>query len=595
MKNPFVKLIKEIISTISTLIDNNKWELRNKLLIDEDIVSFVAKENIELFMDRDAQDRGEIPFGESLSYEDSDINKYLTQRGDEDYDLVNTKNKEIANKTIEAIKYIDKNIEGFKANTHNKSLRKDIKEIAVVFSMLSWKTLKRKMDINATIELLKREGKPVNEALLGYVKIFIPQLKGVSSKDLKAILLKEERLPHSKIEGNIIEYPKAVYSKGKKSSFTDGNYVVYKSDEGEELARIGSSYGYFEAFDENIFRGVMSFLTRVNDKYVCIFSDYQLLKRLGLSIKSGKNYKRLQEAKDKVSTLDISITKFRTDKDKNKALEGYPLFKARYLSKSGKKKAQKENNPLNFNYFILNDEFTGSIAKKYLFYYDLRDYQKIGKDTAKRIWEYIEKKRGNKLAYMENLRGFCRKIPIEIEKLNKARALIKKDLDILRDRGHIKDYNFDAFGNIVIHFSNKRKRYYRQESFVGEQAKLFLELIAAGIMEHTARGLIQGYNNTIIRFQLGVLPYRNVVDKAGALINSIKGNWTAPSNYAKAKDRERKKEKESLIKQPKSVNKDGQKQIKGLLDRLTDKMGERGTTGTIVLDHIAKERREKED
>jgi hypothetical protein len=387
----------------------------------------------------------------------------------------------------------------------------------------------------------------------------------------------------NKLVGNFFEYPKAIYSKGKKCSFTDGNYITYTNEKGEERWRIGSEHGYLRAFDEMILRGIFSFLTEVNNEYVCIFSDYQLLKRLSLDANTAINYRRLRKSKNKISALDMTLTEFLTEKGRRTTLECYPLFKKCYLSKMRKR---RKKSPLHLNFLVLNDLFAFSIAGKYFFYYDLQEYRAIGKPTAQRIWEYLEKKRIRikKFTYTENFEVFCRKIPIETERLYQARALIKKNLSLLREKGLIKGFNFDGHGNVVIHFDKRKRRYVERKQFIGAEERLFLDIVEYGVSDDVAKELISKYDDKDIRFQLDVLPYRSAKHKEKALTESVKGNLPAPKNYAEKKEKylaEKKKRGELIAAAKSSIETE---RIQKIIDELKDKIAVVGATGSSFLD-----------
>lgn len=587
-------LFAEVVGMLKTLTDNAKTPpLKYPLEVYMKLMPSLAWINIMLLMEKEAQKEGRLPKGEMIKVTYEQSLDFLHTRGDEPFDLVRSTRQKIAEDIFKALIFTDDRLDSYK-NYCKNSLNKEKSDEDIIKAMQGdlaefmkglWALYVRRRNLDEIIEYLKSEGKPLDEANLGFLKLSVPEFNGLSVKDIKKLLSKEQRIQHSHMEGNLIEYPKAIYSKGKQSRFVEGNYVVCRNNGGEEIARIGSAYGHLEAFDENILRGVMSFLREVNGKYVCVFSDYQLLKALGLPTNAGIYYKKLQEAKKKVGTLDISITKFyaKTDEENHKPIEGYPLFKSRFLSQSNKR---KEENPLNFNYFVLNDLFNTSIANKYLFYYDLRDYKEIGKPTAMRIWEYLKKKRGNKLVYMETLESFCKKIPIETTTLRFAKNSVKKNLALLKKKGFIKDFNFNTYGTLVIHFGRQRKRYYEVENFVGEQAKLFLDLTEQGVEEGVARDLIRKYDAKVIRFQLEALPFRNVEDKTATLVASIKGKWTAPDSYARKREGALVAEARRGEEPPKptEINTEGVKAINSLINAVKESATQ--TTGSPVLDYI---------
>jgi len=367
-----------------------------------------------------------------------------------------------------------------------------------------------------------------------------PGQPDLNTENLKKISkIKSNKKPYAQIEGNLLEYPIAIFNKKGKASFVEGNYVVYKDQEGNELSRVGTSYGVLTSFDENIFVGMMQFKKKVNDKYVLAFSDYSLLKLLNIK-RNGPIYELLEKSKKKIATMNLTIPRFisfmRNGKgEKEKTIigkENYSVFQASYLST--RSTTAIETNPLHFNYYVINSLIADNLDLKYRSYIDIELRNKLPSPVVKRIYAYLTKKKGVKPYYEEDIKSFCAKLPIETKNITSAISILKDAFECLKKENIIADYNIGKGAEdklkVGIHFHRgKPKPTLLPVTIKGKQAEMFDRLIKNGVDQDKAIRIVRTKDLDIIKRQLDWLPYRNITEnKPGMLYKAIIDNWSIP-------------------------------------------------------------------
>jgi len=524
---------------LTLLKDKTSWtgvKYKNAFLAEADYFIDILKFETYLHLEEVYQNEDRIKLGEPLSITDKDLWQFLIDRGQDKLDLYQNRIDYIYNKTLETLRAIDDKCEEYRAwkqQTFNKeTTEKELKDSIIFIAKCTIAYTRRRERINVRNLLASYLPTIPTETQVAYIRLQIPALANLKAEDFKDLAkVKPARKIYARVEGNLVEYPVAVLNKQGKGSFVEGNFVVLKDKEGQTLSKIGTPYGVLTAFDFNILVGMMSFMTEVNDKYILAFSDYALLKRLGLTTKGGRNYTILEDSKKKISSMTVSIARFIKGKRENiTGLENYAVFSGSYMPTGETARKRTSENPLHFNYYLINPLIAESLALKYLAWIDIKTWNSLPTPTAKRLYEYITKKKGIKAYYEENLKRFCAKLPLEIKNITRTIEILKRDLETLKKENIIADYNIGD-SKIGIHFSKGKTRPRLLTGKIeGRQAEVFKELIKAGVTQDIAISLIRDYNLDIIRRQLEWLPYRNITEnKAGMLVKAIKDNWLIPA------------------------------------------------------------------
>jgi hypothetical protein len=377
----------------------------------------------------------------------------------------------------------------------------------------------------------------------------LQQKLGVSPKTAEAMKQRSLRLDKTSwpVEGNILEYPIADYSRGMISATK--NYVVFQKD--DIRTEIGTMYGALKGFDEMVLKAGVSYFTENYDgKYISNFSLYELAKRLNVKL-SGRSSKRLMEALKRCGALTITHNKIlhfpKEGGREKKSVLTYAIFKAAYIPDRDDKNRE--------NYFVWNELFADNYFRGYVKYLQTKIYTELTTPVSKRLYEYLDKKIGKDDEYKESIKSLMDKIPIMSANRREAKRILIRNLQILQEvwqRVEGTTLLYTISGDIII-FSKKKgteknviehKPLEEQETDRSPQSKRQAEILKfmaeLGIKEDTIIRLIKKYPLERIEEQIKYLPYRlneakskkkQVKNPGGLLIESIKSKYILPASY----------------------------------------------------------------
>jgi len=355
---------------------------------------------------------------------------------------------------------------------------------------------------------------------------------GLTEDILKQITQTDLNKKDLRKEGNLIEYPIAVLNPKKQGRFIEGNYLVTKNKDRQIISRVGSIAGVLTPFDYDVFACMLTFGTEAGGNWLFVFSDYALLKKLNKGL-SGRSYSALQKSKEKIATLNFYIPHFVKTRKEAIGVFNYPFLQASYITNL---KNRKPVSHLHYNYFVLSPYFTEGIKERYFTWLDWDIWKKLKTPLAKRLYEYLKKKRGgNKKVYSESIQGLCERLPLA----NPRQDTLKKALDIVQRAGEIKGYNFkDNNVNVFFHSKRKARPKISTNTLNSAEAETYKRLLGAGVNPIVSIDLLSKLPAGLINRQIEWLPYRKCdKNKAGLLVKSIKENWPLPVEAEKRQGR----------------------------------------------------------
>jgi hypothetical protein len=376
---------------------------------------------------------------------------------------------------------------------------------------------------------------------------------GFSEETLKQIAHKADDAPKFQKEGNAIEYPMAVLNPKQKGSVTEGNYVVYYDEDHKLVSKIGTHDGPLMPFDYEAFTFMHRYYRETPDgKGVIAFTDYDLLKQMGLPPTSGGNYESLRKAKKKFTSLHMIAPKFiRRAKDKDGKWKSkyagdvtitfFPTCYTTNLKDESGKKLKGDDEVWHFNYFVVNDAIRDNFRACYAFWLNHKILLELGTPLKQRLYEIIIKKSGTKIdvedghpVYEESLKSFCKRLPLGLNRMRNTKNILEKALDVIKTKDpaafHKYCFSKDGAGDDVIKiFYHPRGKDQKIALTPGSQEKEALDaLIKAGVKDRVALGLVKKYPADGILRQIKSVEYRKPKNKAALIVSSIKKAYPMP-------------------------------------------------------------------
>lgn len=369
----------------------------------------------------------------------------------------------------------------------------------------------------------------------------------------------EQQIPETgKDEMNLVEFPITLLSKrheseektiefydtitGKGGAPTKRQWTVTGSDK----------YGLPLAQDNDVLLALL--LVGKKQKFSSKkihFSRYRLLKIMGMKTGQGSNYKRIEEALDRLMGVRIKAKNaFWDNERKGYVTKAFGIIESYELFDSSVPKAITQDS-FPFSYVNLNDELFESIKAGYIKSIDAGIYFKLNSAIAKRLYRYLDKKRydGKRMFEIDLFTLAHTHIGFDRDTY-KYGSLIKNKLNPahqeLIDTGFLKSVAYketaDKTSEKVIYTFGKKAEIpepARTEPAISDQEEhldelpgdLLNELLGIGIDQKVAEQILREYPEEAVREQIEALPHRRAEDPPAVLIASIRGNWTMPGSY----------------------------------------------------------------
>lgn len=364
----------------------------------------------------------------------------------------------------------------------------------------------------------------------------------------------ELQIPQTgKDEMNLAEYPITLLSKRhspeiKTIEFTD----EIMGEGGKRIRRewvvSGSDrYGLPLAIDNDVLMALMAIGKEQNfDTPKIHFSRYRLCKMMKWS-DAGSNYKRIEEAFDRLKGSSIKAKNAFWDNDrKGYVTKNFGIIDEYELFDSARRQ-NVEQDSFPFSYVILSHTFYQSIKSGYIKALDTKIYFKLKNAIAKRLYRYLDKKRyDGKRKFEINLFTLA-EVHIGLQKTKYA-SHIREKLDPAHEElvqiGFLKGAEYQRTADqksekVIYTFGRKVElpapgqaepaEPERQEKV--RAGELLEKLVQTGIAQKAAEQILREYPDDVVRMQIEALPYRNIEDPPAALISSIQNNWALPPKY----------------------------------------------------------------
>jgi len=366
---------------------------------------------------------------------------------------------------------------------------------------------------------------------------------GLDEEALKKVSQKRVGKKDFLKEGNFIEYPMAVLNAKQIGRLTKGNYVVCKDKEGRIISKVGTSDGVLTPFDYDVLTTMSSYYKETDKgKGIISFTDYDLIKRMGKEPKSY--YLLLLKTKTKLTSLNISIPNYiqpeeeaEDGKDTKKKKKFSPVgvaslyvFPTSYITRSEEApKRGGKNKYLHHNYFVVNDHYKNNIKGGYAFWLNHEVWNKLSSPLARRLYEYLKKKSGNKRYYEEHIKSLSAKMPLKISRLPRTKSTLKNALEELKAESLIKDHKFT--GNVLgVSFYPNNKKQERLPTKGGPAEAVMNAMLEVGVTLGMAIKLLQeGYPLDHIQSQIKWLGERKAKNPAALLVSAIRKNYIIPA------------------------------------------------------------------
>lgn len=375
---------------------------------------------------------------------------------------------------------------------------------------------------------------------------------GFSEETLKQLSQETADARNFQKEGNTIEYPMAVLNPRQKGSVTEGNYVVYYDDDKKLISKVGTQDGPLMPFDYEAYTHMHRYYRETPDgKGVIAFTDYELLKQMGLTI-SGGNYDLLRKAKNKFASLHMTAPgyirrakgkdgKTRSEQAGVVRLTFFPTCYITNLKDKNGEKPKGKDAPLHYNYFVVNDAIRDNFRACYALWLNHKILVELGTPLRQRLYEITIKKSGTGIienghpVYTENLKSFCERLPLGLNRMRNTKKILEKALDVVKSKdpdafykcSFIKDSSGEDAIKIVYHPRAKHQAHALED---GSREKEALEaLVKAGVNDRVALGLVKKYPADGILRQIKSAEYRKAKSKPAMIVSSIKKAYPMPA------------------------------------------------------------------
>jgi hypothetical protein len=358
-------------------------------------------------------------------------------------------------------------------------------------------------------------------------------------------------------------------------------------------------YGYPGPFDRKVHKAIEQIISeilrekKIIENPIPLGSLFGLCKKMQISEYSGKNYRRVKEALEKIQMTGIKSVGTFYAKGKKRWIEDIFHLYDRVVFK-GKELPNSEI--ADDNYLFLGSWYLQNLNSRYTKPIDYTYWRNLKSKIASRLYEIlgvkfygVRNKEGCHICYKySNLRQL---LPVtHQEYISLAKQQLNPGNDELKDTGFISEYRWEKNGNdnwLISYWPGERaKEEIRRaetkninnrtgeylpgpkrglENFSQEQNDLIDKLVELNISRVTAENLIINYDQQFIEKWLEAIHYAKAEDKAAYLVKAIRENWRVPEGYLKKEEdvRERKEQEKIRItreKQREEENRRGQEE-----------------------------------
>jgi len=272
----------------------------------------------------------------------------------------------------------------------------------------------------------QEERKLLNQLLASAIKRLAP------GEEKKNLIEKFKNLPRKKpdgivrVEGNVIEYPIATYSR----KGIEGNWTVYQD---ENLTRkVGSPEGPLTGFNEFQFYALLMYAQWKDGELIAKNTLSQMLKDMGLT-PDGDNLTYGHKGLERLGGTIITTKKFYQAPERNHIpLNIYPFFKETHIPEKGDKNREFT--------FIFNDCLRLNIAVQYQITTHWKRLKGLKSPLHKRAFLYFTKCWGTKNYYKEDWEQVAKKLGITNPDLYYKKKTLVNTLEALKEKKEMDRY-----------------------------------------------------------------------------------------------------------------------------------------------------------
>jgi len=315
-------------------------------------------------------------------------------------------------------------------------------------------------------------------------------------------MAEKKKKEHTIMEGNLLEYPIFSMERRKVSRTTD-EYIWREKDVSgrvicERKFKINCVYGIPNAFDMNVFNGIMSIYAKKKGIYKrneVHFTIYEMIKEMNLPLHHGGIVKQVKESLKCMANTTLNFENaFFKEKEKTTVIV-HLLVRIEVYEK------RKGNRQINMIKVVLDDELVSSIERKYFKLIDFSVYNSLPSGLPRRLYEYLEKKKYRKNQFEIGIRKLAKRIPLKTSKISQLKELLKRANNELKEKGIIDKWKYDK-GKVVYYFR-------KSERFKAVEDNLFyLENLAATFYQ----GLGQEKVPEVLRRE-GMIVLQDLIDE----------------------------------------------------------------------------------
>ena len=327
--------------------------------------------------------------------------------------------------------------------------------------------------------------------------------------------MKEEKRErrYTIIEGNLLEYP--IFSmERKRVSETSVEFVwKEKAGSGEVIAerkfRVSCTYGIPNAFDLDVFNGIMRIYVKQKGEYEkneVHFTIYEISKELGIEL-TGARIRRIRESLRRMHHTSLLFENAFLSRKEHTTKGVHLIVRFEYYEK---RKAERLINAIKV---VLDDELVSSIERNYFKLIDFDTYTSLPAGLPRRLYEYLEKKKYRKTQFEIGIKKLAQRIPLKTRKVSQLKELLERANGELKERDVIDRWVYR--GRNIVYYFKKSERFreverdlFHLENLVRTfyeslgQVKIADELIQEGMA--VVQGLIdKGYSREEVEHGLG--------------------------------------------------------------------------------------------
>jgi hypothetical protein len=382
-----------------------------------------------------------------------------------------------------------------------------------------------------------------------------------------------------KSEVNLLLLPFFVLERKDKRLKTEYREIGTGRDQTKEVFWSVSSnpeYGYPGPFDREVYKAIEQIITELLrekgkiENPIPLGSLFGLCKRMQISKYSGKNYRRIKEALEKIQMTGIKSVGTFYAKGKKRWIEDIFHLYDRVIFKS---KELPNSEIADENYLFLGSWYLQSINSRYTKPIDYTYWRSLKSKIASRLYEILGVKfygiRNKKECYIHyKYITLCQLLPlIPYKYFSDAKRQLNSGNDELKDTGFISKYEWSENGKknwLIRYWPGERAKEEMKgatlfssnqeedllpgpkpevKKFSKEQVELINKLVKINVSKVTAEKLIKNNDQELIEKWIEAVKYSNADNKAAYLVKAIRENWQFPEEYLR-KIKEQKQEKE---------------------------------------------------